>query len=93
VGFIVAFLAGREEEAAEYIIRPDIVNRIGRANIHDLKYLQEPLDVEAFMTGLFELVVDSAKREAAEQAGEIPPDLRWYAKFDSGLDDDLIGTC
>ena len=78
VGFIVSFFAGKEEDAAEFIIRADIVNRIGRANIHDLKYLQEAVEVESFLRDLFGMLIDVAKKNAAEATGDVPTGLDWY---------------
>ncbi len=83
MGFIVSFLAGKEDEIAEFIMREDIINRIGRGNIHDLSYLQETHQVETFLRDLFSMLIDPAKRAAAEAADSIPGGLAWYPMTDA----------
>jgi hypothetical protein len=83
LGFVVSIFAGAENQIPDFVFRPDIINRINRNNIHLLNYLQEPNEVEQFLRDLFDLMVDPAKKQAAEASGEIPPGLQWYPFSDT----------
>jgi hypothetical protein len=83
LGFMVSIFAGAENQIPDFVFRPDIISRINRSNIHLLNYLQEPREVEQFLRDLFDLMVDPAKKQAAETAGEIPAGLPWYPLTDT----------
>lgn len=85
IGFIVSIYAGQESDIPDFIFEADIVSRIGRDNIHDMKYLHDQSQLESFIKDLFELLVDKEKMDKAVENGEIPKGLKWYPLADETL--------
>jgi len=77
VGFILSIYAQQEEEIPEFIFLPDIITRLNKANIHELKYLGRD-EIRPFLSDLFELVIDDRKKEEKQKQGKIPEDLDYY---------------
>ncbi len=83
IGFIVSLMCRSEEEAPNFIMRSDILSRIGRGNVKWLNYLQEETDVEHFLRDLLNRLVDPAKKAQAESDGTIASGLSWYPFTDA----------
>lgn len=86
VGFIVSIYAGQEDDIPDFIWESDITNRIGRDNIHDIRYLHEEGAVELFLSDLFQLTIDPDLKTQGESEGTIPPGLNWYPFIDAAKD-------